>query len=88
MSYTQLRRTKPIARKNYRCVYCGEKIHKGEKHIHEISIFEGEFQDHRWHKECLSSHIKSGEVEFDYMSNDRPKSFDNSSDQRHSGCAI
>lgn len=52
MSYLLLSETKPVARKEYRCIWCPEKILKGEKHIHESSKYDGDFQDHRWHMEC------------------------------------
>jgi len=52
VSYQLLSITIPVARKEYRCVWCPEKILKGEKHIHESSKYDGRFQDHRWHPEC------------------------------------
>lgn len=52
MSYELLSETKPVARKQYRCIWCPENILKGERHIHECSKYEGDFQDHRWHLEC------------------------------------
>lgn len=52
MSYLLLSETKPVARKEYRCIWCPEKILKGEKHLHERSKYDGRFQDHRWHPEC------------------------------------
>jgi hypothetical protein len=55
MSYQLLSRTEPKARKEYRCIWCPEKILKGEAHVHEVSKFDGELQDHRWHPECLAA---------------------------------
>ena len=52
MSYRLLNRTTPKGRRTYRCIWCGEDIPAGEQHIHEISVFDGNFQDHRWHPEC------------------------------------
>ena len=44
------------------------KILKGEKHVHESSKYDGDFQDHRWHFECKkaadSFFRKYGEEEF------------------------
>ena len=41
---------------------------KGEKHVHESSKYDGDFQDHRWHPECKkaadSFFQKYGEEEF------------------------
>ena len=49
MSYQLIKETEPTARKSYRCIWCAEKILKGEKHVHESSKYDGSFQDHRWH---------------------------------------
>jgi len=69
MSYQLLSETEPKARKDYRCIWCPEKILKGEKHIHETSKYDGDFQDHRWHPECKQASDKffrlTGEEEFD-----------------------
>lgn len=64
MSYGILSETKPKARKDYRCIWCQETIFKGEIHVHEISVFDGNFQDHRWHVECdaaAAEHFKDEE---------------------------
>jgi hypothetical protein len=53
MSYQLLSETTPVARKQYSCMWCVERIKIGEKHVHEVSKYDGEFQDHRWHPECL-----------------------------------
>ena len=55
MSYTLLSQTEPKARKEHRCIWCGEKILVGEQHTHERSIYDGNFQNHRWHGECFKS---------------------------------
>lgn len=69
MSYQLLSKTQPIARKEYCCIWCPEKINKGEKHLHEASKYDGEFQDHRWHPECYDTASlffkKYGEEEFE-----------------------
>lgn len=68
MSYQLLSETEPVARKEYHCIWCPEKILKGEKHVHESSKYDGDFQDHRWHLECKkasdSFFRKYGEEEF------------------------
>jgi len=75
MSYQLLSETNPVARKEYRCIWCPEKILKGEKHYHEVSKYDGDFQDHRWHEECKAAadlfFRKHGEEEFDPHSNKR-----------------
>ena len=55
MSYQLLSETEPRARKEYSCIWCSEKIRKGEKHVHESSKNDGDFQDHRWHMECRTA---------------------------------
>ncbi len=68
MSYQLLSKTTPTARKEYHCIWCPEKILKGEKHVHECSKYDGDFQDHRWHLECSKAadefFQKYGEEEF------------------------
>jgi hypothetical protein len=76
MTYRLLSETQPKARKAYRCVWCGYRIPEGERHVHERSIFDGEFQNHRWHPECLDAmreqaREEGGEVEFGYHDNPR-----------------
>lgn len=47
--------TRPVARKNYRCLWCGEHILKKEKHYHYSGKWEGDFQDWRMHNECITA---------------------------------
>lgn len=45
--------TKDVAaRKEHKCVWCGEKILKGEKHTKRAYVMEGEFVHDRLHSEC------------------------------------
>lgn len=55
MSYQLISQTTPKARREYDCIWCVEKIAKGETHVHEISKYDGDLQDHRWHPECLKA---------------------------------
>ena len=68
MSYQLISETRPKARKQYDCIWCVEKIAAGEAHIHEVSKYDGELQDHRWHPECHEAaqtyFRESGEEEF------------------------
>lgn len=76
MSYTLLSDTRPIGRKQYRCIWCGEAILAGERHRHEKSIFDGAFQDHRWHTECDSDaagYFAGGDDYFEAHAHERPK---------------
>lgn len=75
MGYELIRECFPVARKNHRCIWCGESILIGEKHRHEISTFFDDLQDHRWHLECdkdAESHFEEG-GEFCPHENERPK---------------
>ena len=69
MNYQLLSDTEPVARKEYQCIWCPEKIEKGTKHRHEVSKYDSELQDHRWHLECAKASQEyfheSGEEEFE-----------------------
>lgn len=69
MGYQLLSETQPVARNDYQCIWCPERILKGEKHIHEVSKYDGDLQDHRWHLECKKAadenFRKNEEPEFD-----------------------
>ena len=66
---TVLSNTEPVARKQYRCEWCGEWILVGEKHKKFTQIFEGDFQSWRAHPECvyMMDHLMS---ENDYLAED------------------
>jgi len=68
MSYQLLSKTEPVARKEYCCIWCPGKILKGEKHVHESSKYDCDFQDHRWHPDCWKAaqtfFCETGEEEF------------------------
>ena len=77
MSFTILRSATVRAAKRHRCAWCGEGIEVGDTHVHEVSIFNCNFQDHRFHHECLDAlhddaDDNGGEVEFEYQGNERP----------------
>ena len=55
MSFQSLSRTKPKARKNYGCIWCGESILRGDVHIKEASTYYGDFQSMRFHPECADA---------------------------------
>jgi len=75
MSYELLSSSRPIARKDHRCIWCGQKIEKGTKYRSEQSVFDGEFQNHHWHEECdraAQEYFRYGEEEFEPYGNERP----------------
>ena len=74
--YQLIRRFEPHARKPYQCIWCGEGIVMGEKHVHEASSYDYRLQDHRWHPECEKAahqYFATGEECFDAYENRRPK---------------
>ena len=76
MSYTLLSETRPKARKDHRCIWCGQVIPKGSEYVSERSVFDGEMQNHHWHEECLDSARENNdecEWEFEPYGNERPE---------------
>lgn len=57
------------AKKQHPCIWCVEKIEVGEIYQQEVLKFDGDFQDNRYHPECLDACKKSlkqeGESEFE-----------------------
>lgn len=74
--YRLLSETFPVARKQHRCIWCGELILPGEKYRHERSVYDGQMQDHKWHPECAEDQQRdgreTGEWEFIPHSAERP----------------
>lgn len=75
MSFTLLSETRPKARKDHRCIWCGEKILKGNIYVAERSVFDGEMQNHHWHEECLTDARNNSDYEWEFTpyDNERPK---------------
>lgn len=76
MSYTLLSESWPVARKQHRCIWCGQHIEPDEKYRRERSVYDGEMQDHKWHPEC-DEDFKAGlaagdDAEFTPYSAERP----------------
>jgi len=55
VSFQLLSESNPVARKVYRCIWCGEDIIKGEKHYAYSGRYDGEFQSARTHLECRAA---------------------------------
>ena len=68
--YTNIRTTKPKGRKPYRCIWCDERIAKGERHVHDIASFDCRLQSQRFHEECFEALrayiIESGGMEVEF----------------------
>lgn len=75
MHYQLIKESFPVAKKEHRCIWCGEDILKGEKYRKEVSVFNG-IQHHSWHLECNSAsekYFQEDGPEFDAYENERPK---------------
>jgi len=59
----EIKHTQPKARKEYNCIWCGEKILVGEKHHSRAYTFDGEFQWDRLHNECYEAMNNSDSYE-------------------------
>jgi len=60
-------RSTPTAKREHRCIWCGEAIPLGEKYIRQKGRFDGEWQDNPWHDECFEgSNDANGGACFDF----------------------
>ena len=75
MSYRLLGDAVRKAKKEHQCIWCGEPIKAGDFFRDERSLYEGQFQHHRWHPECdkaAAEYFADGESEFTACENERP----------------
>lgn len=76
MTYHLFSDTVRKARKQHRCIWCGQAISPGDTYIDERSVYDGSIQRHRWHPECKAcaneDMLDGGDQEFLAWSNDRP----------------
>lgn len=49
---TILKETKPIARKEHKCMFCYGIIHKGQKYLRQTNVVDGTVGDWVCHQEC------------------------------------
>lgn len=69
MSYTELRCIERKARKEHRCVWCGQKIEKNTLYFDRGYIFEGELKSDKIHLECkLGMENSSPDISEGFMS--------------------
>lgn len=55
MSYWPLDSGDRKARKEHRCIWCGEPISSGEHYHFQVGIFDGDFQNNKFHQECAKA---------------------------------
>ena len=64
------------ARKQHRCIWCGQAIIPGDTYVDERSVYDGSIQRHRWHPECIQDardgRANGDDCEFLAWSNERP----------------
>lgn len=56
------------ARKNHVCIWCPEKILKGEKYHLQAGVYDGEMQTCRYHPECFEAAcegFRKGDCDFE-----------------------
>jgi len=41
-----------MAKREYLCIWCPEKIKAGEKYVRLVGVYDGEFQSNEFHPEC------------------------------------
>ena len=52
MSYELISETKPKARKDHECIWCGERIDNGDRYVRVVYNFHGDFNSDAYHPEC------------------------------------
>lgn len=62
-----------VARKNYRCTYCGEGIADGEKYTFQKGNYDGRWFESKMHPECFTDMCENGDGEYSLFSNERPR---------------
>ena len=76
MSYVLMSESRPKAKVKHLCIWCGQHIVVGERYRHEKSIYDGHFQNHKWHLECEKAcdeeNCGVGEYEIFPYDNERP----------------
>lgn len=77
MSYTLLEEKIRTAKKQHKCIWCGQKIIIGDLYLDERSVYDNHLQVHRWHVECNedAKEQNRNDFEWEFMpgENDRPE---------------
>lgn len=45
--------TDKTAGKDHRCIWCGQKINKGDRYTYHAGVFDGDWQSNHYHPECF-----------------------------------
>jgi hypothetical protein len=73
-----LNEARPKARKQHRCIWCGQPINKGDVYLFQAITWDGSIQNQHWHFECADAQQaearETGEPEFMPHENERPAS--------------
>jgi len=57
VSYKLISEQTLTARKNHKCIWCGESIEPKSNYVRERSKYLREMQNHAWHQECREASI-------------------------------
>jgi len=60
------------ARKDHRCIYCGELINKNDTYTFQKGNYEGRWFESKMHPECFDDLCEWGDGEYTPYSNTRP----------------
>lgn len=64
----------PMARKEHRCVWCGEPIPTGERYVRHRLIFDGMFQSNAFHRECDEAAARDPDVvSYGFETHEQPR---------------
>lgn len=67
MSYTLISEERRTARKPHRCIWCWQRIAKGERYEYEAGINDGDFQSQHFHPECQAAKDQAAAEEGGYI---------------------
>lgn len=67
-----LDQSKPKARKDHLCLWCGQTIPKGEIYSRWVNVFEGDFNCNKMHLECDEACLEENEDFIAPGENQRP----------------
>ena len=66
--YHMFSRRLVTARKPQRCIWCWQRIERGDVYYREASIYDGRHQNHAWHWDCWFDaqveYFSSGQEDF------------------------